>query len=338
MSVKQVNIVISFPSGTPMTLTEEHRNRIKGMSSRIKLHEASELIRAENNGDTHARERLDTMLAEADVFYGFAFPDINLIDRAAKLKWIQAPVAGVERFLTQEVIDSQVVITKAKIHERQISETIFTFILMLARKSLTHFRAQEQKKRERISPIVLHKKTLGILGLGNIGLSTARVAKAFGMKVLATKAHPEGRFSNVDKVLPPSGTGEVLAKSDFVVILLPLTPGTKNIIGEKELKLMKPTAYIINVSRGGVVDENALIKALSENWIAGAGLDVFTTDPGPLPKNSKFWDLPNVIITPHNAGPRDDYEDLLNRQFCLNLKRFMAGKELIGIVDKKLGY
>lgn len=338
MSVELINVVMSFSLGSPMTLTEEHRDQIRAVSSRIKLHEASELVSAENNGDSRARERLDAMLAEADVFYGFAFPNINLIGRTTRLKWIQVPVAGVERFLTQEIVDSRVIVTKAKIHERQISETIFTFILMLARKSLTHFRAQQQKKKEKIIPIVLHKKTLGILGLGNIGRTVARIAKAFGMKVLATKAHPEGRFANVDKLLPSSGFCEVLAQSDFVVILLPLTPETKNLISETELKLMKPTAYLVNVSRGGVVDENALIRALSENWIAGAGLDVFATDPGPIPADSKFWDLSNVIITPHNAGPRDDYEDLLNRQFCLNLRRFMSNRELIGMVDKNLGY
>ena len=337
MSVELINVVMSFPLGSPMTLTEEHRDQIRAVSSRIKLHEASELVSAENNGDSRARERLDAMLAEADIFYGFVYPN-NLIGRATRLKWIQAPVAGTERFLTQEIVDSQVIVTKAKIHERQISETIFTFILMLARKSLTHFRAQQQKKWEKISPTVLHKKTVGILGLGNIGQAVARIAKAFGMKVLATKAHPEGRFVNVDKLLPSSGLREVLAQSDFVVILLPLTPETKNLIGETELKLMKPTAYLVNVSRGGVVDENALIRALSENWIAGAGLDVFTTDPGPLPADSKFWDLPNVIITPHNAGPRGDYAELLNRQFCQNLKRFISGRELIGVVDKKLRY
>jgi len=337
VSVELINVVMSFPLGSPMTLTEEHRDLIRAVSSRIKLHEAAELVSAENNGDSRVRERLDAMLAEADVFYGFAHPN-NLIGRATRLKWIQVPLAGVDPFLTQEIIDSQVIVTKAKIHERQISETVFTFILMLARKSLTHFRAQQQKKGGRIIPTVLHKKTVGILGLGNIGQAVARIAKAFGMKVLATKAHPEGRFVNVDKVLPSSGFREVLAQSDFVVILLPLTPETRNLIGETELRLMKPTAYLVNVSRGGVVDENALIRALSENWIAGAGLDVFTTDPGPLPADSKFWDLPNVIITPHNAGPRDDYVELLNRQFCQNLRRFMSGRELIGVVDKKLRY
>ena len=337
MSIELINIVMSFPLGSPMIPSEECRSQIRAVSSRIKLHDAAELVSTEDNGDSYARERLDAILAEADIFYGFAHPK-NLISRAPRLKWVQVPLAGVDSFLTQEMVDSQVIVTKAKIHERQISETVFTFILMLARKSLTHFRAQQQKEWERIIPTVLHKKTVGILGLGNIGQAVARIAKTFGMKVLATKAHPEGRFVNVDKLLPSSGFREVLAQSDFVVLLLPLTSETKNLIGETELRLMKPTAYLINVSRGGVVDENALIRALSENWVAGAGLDVFTSDPGPLPADSKFWDLPNVIITPHNAGPRGDYVELLNQQFCQNLRRFMSGRELIGVVDKKLRY
>jgi phosphoglycerate dehydrogenase-like enzyme len=320
-----------------MTLSDKGRDQIRAVSSRIKLHEASELISAENGGDASARERLDTMLANADVFYGVGYPK-NLIMRAPGLKWVQVPLAGVDRFLTPEIVTSQVIVTKAKIHERQISETVFTFILMLARKSFTHFRAQQQKEWERIVPTVLHQKTIGILGLGNIGRAVARIAKAFGMKVIATKAHPENRVANVDKLLPASGFRELMSQSDFLVILLPITPETINIIGETELRLMKPTSYLINVSRGGIVDENALIRALSENWIAGAGLDVFTTDPGPLPPESKFWELQNVIITPHNAGPRGDYMELINQQFCQNLKRFMVGRELIGVVDKRLKY
>lgn len=320
-----------------MALSEACRERMRAVSSRIKLSEAAELVSAENSGDSCTREHLDALLSEADVFYGFNLPR-NLVSRAPRLRWIQLPLAGVDPFLTQELVDSPVIVTKAKIHERQISETVFTFILMLARKSLTHFRAQRQKEWEHINPTILHKKTVGILGLGNIGQAVARIAQAFGMKVLATKAHPEGRFSNVDKLLPASGFREVLTESDFVVILLPLTPETNNLIGEAELRLMKPTAYLVNVSRGGIVDETALIRALRENWIAGAGLDVFTTDPGPLPPDSQFWDLPNVIITPHNAGPRGDYIELLNQQFCRNLRRFLTGRELIGVVDKKLRY
>jgi phosphoglycerate dehydrogenase-like enzyme len=320
-----------------MSLSEAAREQIKKVSPRIRLYEVAELVTAENKGDNRAREGLNALLDGAEVFYGFNFPK-NLVSRAPRLRWIQAPLAGVDFLLTQEMVDSPVIVTKAKIHEKQISETVFTFILMLARKSMTHFRAQQQREWKHVIPTVLHKKTIGILGLGNIGHAVARIAKAFGMKVLATKAHPENHLPNVDRLLPASGFREVLAESDFVVILLPLTAETNKLIGKAELKLMKTTAYLVNVSRGGIVDETALIHALKENWIAGAGLDVFTTDPGPLPPDSEFWDLPNVIITPHNAGPRGDYIELLNQQFCRNLKRFLTGRELIGVVDKKLRY
>jgi phosphoglycerate dehydrogenase-like enzyme len=129
---------------------------------------------------------------------------------------------------------------------------------------------------------------------------------------------------------------QLLSDSDFVVLALPLTPETNNLIGEEELLTMKPTAYLINISRGNIVDEAALTRALEENWIAGAGLDVFVTEP--LPIESRLWELPNVIFSPHVAAEIEDYDVQATRLFADNLRRYLSGKRLRNVVDKKRGY
>ncbi len=339
MTAKLINVVIANMPGTP--LTEEKRtqmlSQIQAVSPRISLKDISNVINADRRGETDARLQLDAVLSDAEVFFGMPLPN-DIVSRAPHLKWIQSPLAGTDQFLTPAVVASRIVLTKARIHDVQISETVFSMILMLARRSLEHFRLQEKKQWVRLDPTIIQGKTVGILGLGNIGLAVARLAKAFGMTVLATKAHPDGISKNVDLVLPPSGTREVLSRSDFLVVLLPITADTKNLIGEAEIKLMKPTAYLINVSRGGIVDEQVVSRALKEHWIAGAAFDVFASDPRPLSPVSQLWETPNLIITPHNAGHCLNYAELVTDQFCQNLDQYMAGKTLLGVVDKNLGY
>jgi D-2-hydroxyacid dehydrogenase (NADP+) len=339
MPGKSINVVLANMPGTPLTEEQkrEMRSQIQTVSPRINLKDISNLMNAERRGEASARQQIDDILKDAEVFFGMPLPN-DLVSRAPQLKWIQSPLAGTDQFLTPAIVDSQIVLTKARIHDVQISETVFSMILMLARRSLEHFRLQEKRQWVRLDPTIIQGKTVGILGLGNIGLAVARLAKAFGMTVLATKAHPEANSKNVDFVFPPSGTREVLSRSDFLVVLLPITPDTKNLIGEAELRLMKPTAYLINVSRGGIVDEEVISRALKEHWIAGAAFDVFASDPRPLSPESKLWDTPNLIITPHNAGHCVNYAELVTDQFCKNLNYYIKGKELLGVVDKKLGY
>jgi len=207
---------------------------------------------------------------------------------------------------------------------------------MLAKRAPLLFRMKEQRKWQRVVPGILHSKTLAVLGLGVIGREVARLGKAFGMRVIALEVREMDPGGHVDAVFPPSRLKEVLSQSDYVVVTLPLTPETTRLIGESELRSMKPTAYLVNIARGGIMDEEALIHALSENLIAGAGLDVFVREP--LPVDSKLWELPNVIISPHVAGNREDYNTLAVDLFCENLRRYLDGHELINVVDKKKGY
>jgi len=177
-----------------------------------------------------------------------------------------------------------------------------------------------------------------VIGLGHIGSELARLARCFGMKVIATRRsvteHSRARY--VDQLIPRQRLPDLLSQSDFVALTLPSTSETTHLIGEKELRLMKQTAIIINIGRGNIIDEEALIKALQEHWIAGAGLDVFTSEP--LPQDSPLWDLPNVIFTPHIAGSMEDYNAQSTSVFIENLKRFLEGKRLLRIVNKKRGY
>jgi D-2-hydroxyacid dehydrogenase (NADP+) len=335
MQKQRINILLSFPKG--MGPSQEKQNLINNVSRRIHLSDASSLVNPEIAGDFSSQQELDELLAGIEIFFG-APPPVNLIQRSPNLKWIHSPLAGVEPFLKQDIVSSNVVLTKASIHAEQIGETVFNMILMLARHSLDYFRQQQHKEWKRVNPTILKSKTLGIVGLGNIGRQVAHLAKAFGMKVIATKGHPEGHYRNVDRVLPANELVQLLSESDFVVLLVPLTPQTRNLIGETELKAMKPNSCIINVSRGGVVNENALAKALREKWISGAAADVFACEPSPLSPQDDLWNTPNLIITPHIAGMRDDYDDLLIDQFIINLRKYIARRPILNQVNKSLGY
>jgi phosphoglycerate dehydrogenase-like enzyme len=174
--------------------------------------------------------------------------------------------------------------------------------------------------------------------LGKVGEGIARAAKAFDMRVVATRRHVTEQETSaaVDTLYPSDRLPEMLGESDFVVVTVALTKETQKLIGERELRAMKPTAYIINIARGSVIDEAALTKALKEKWIAGAGLDVFEKEP--LPQNSELWTLPNVIITPHVAGLMPDYNARAMEVFCENLKRYLAGQPLINVINRTRGY
>lgn len=319
-------------------MSDECRQQITEVSPRVKLTDVSDLSRDERRRDTAASEKLDALLAEAEVVYGLRLPQ-NVISRAPKLKWIQVMSAGVDFFLDAEMLASSVILTNASgIHATPIAEFVLGRMLMFAKQASWCFQLQQEKRWERFTPSVLRSKTVGIVGLGSIGREVARLAKAFGMRVLATRrsAKRVGRARYVDTMLPPDRLWWLLAESDFVVLTLAFTPETNKLIGKKELQMMKPTAYLINIARGGVVDEAVLIRALEEHWIAGAGLDVFATEP--LPVDSRLWELPNIILSPHVSGGMEDYTQRVTELFSENLRRYLSGQKLLNVVDKKKGY
>jgi len=332
--VDAVNVVVTSPVG------EEGLDRIGSVRSNVRVLDASAMLTLSGGvpvepQDASVKARLDAMLAEAEIIYGF-IPG-NIMARAPNLKWINAPSAGVDRFLAPDVVASPVILTNSRgIHPVQVGEMALEMILMLAKKAPFFFRMKERREWHRVVPDILRGRTLAVLGLGAIGMEVARLGKAFGMRVIALDVRGMDPHEDVDALFPPSALKEVLSQGDYVVVSLPLTGQTRDLIGGKELLSMKRTACLVNIARGGIVDEDALVRALKEEQIAGAALDVFATEP--LPPQSGLWDLPNVIISPHVAGIRQDYAALAVDLFCENLRRYLDGREMLNVVDKEKGY
>ncbi len=277
-------------------------------------------------------------LSEAEVLltYGVRL-DSELMEKTQRLRWVHAMTTGIDKFLTFKLPEKDVILTSSKgIHANQMTEHVFGFMISFMRHFPFYFAQQQNagwKKREMGT---LAGKTLGIMGLGSIGQELARRAKVFDMKVIGTKKNPEP-LAFVDEVLAAVDFRLLIPRVDFLVLLVPYTEETHQLIGRGELSLMKKDAYLINVSRGDVVDQKALIEVLEEKIIAGAGLDV--TIPEPLPPDSKLWALDNVLITPHVGGVEPDYTDRVIDIFCKNLEQYRRGETpSLNLVDLKRGY
>ncbi len=277
--------------------------------------------------------------AEAEVIHAGRWSD-ELWKSAPKLEWVQTGGAGVERFLTPDFVASPIVLTNAQgIYAAPIADQVMAFVLHFSR--LFNELMRRQMNREwadwgEYDPDELVGKTLGVVGLGGIGSQVAKRANGFGMRVIAARKRPERPPELAHEVRAAEELPWLLRESDYVALCAALTPKTRHLIGEDQLELMKRTAYLINVGRGGLVDEPALVAALKRGRIAGAGLDVFEEEP--LPSDSPLWDMPNVMITPHNAGSSPRSHDRLMELFRENLRRYVAGEELVNVVDKDAGY
>ena len=204
-------------------------------------------------------------------------------------------------------------------------------MLRVAKRMDAWAEAQRERNWESLATEEVTGKTVGIVGVGNIGGEVARLAKAFRMQVIGCRRR-QRRVRYVDELVPPDRLGELLARSDYVVLALPLTSDTEGLFGEEELRAMRDDAWLINISRGQVVNEPMLLRALKERWIAGACLDVFQEEP--LPEESELWSLPNVIVTPHNSGRSPLNLERGTELFLENLRRFAAGRPLRNRVRK----
>lgn len=267
----------------------------------------------------------------------------EVLEAATHLKWAHIPWAGVDNLL-DAIRKTPAIVTCGKgVFNAPMADHVFALLLALTRHIPFFIRQQIANiwRREVKSPYPLTDlwgKTMGIVGLGNIGREVARRAQAFGMRVLAVKRRPVPLAEEpVDGLfLGYEGLRLMLPECDIVVVTAALTPETRHLLGRNELASMKRGALLINVSRGALVDESALIEALQSGQLAGAGLDVFEEEP--LPSNSPLWQLPNVVLTPHIGGASDQTRQRQFERFMDNLQRFLAGEELIGIVDKEAGY
>ncbi|HLH73976.1 MAG TPA: D-2-hydroxyacid dehydrogenase [Chloroflexota bacterium] len=253
---------------------------------------------------------------------------------APRLRWLHIAGAGVDGFSIAGLRDAPFVIThKVRGSVIPMAEHVMAQILLIARRALEYRALQAERRWARASEwptselIQIHGKTLGLVGLGHAGLAIARRAKPFGMRVVGVKRTTVDRLPHVDAVYPSDRLGEMLAQVDFVAVTAPLTDQTYHLIGEAELRAMKPTAYLINNSRGPIIDEEALIRALQEGRLAGASLDVFEHEP--LDPASPLWDMPNVIVTPHCGGVGPNLAEDTAQEIATNLRRFVAGRPLL---------
>ena len=292
----------------------------------------------------------------AEVLYISGRAAIPPLEQAPNLRWVQTHWAGIDQLVDEEIWHSDIQLTTASgIHAPNMSQYVMAQILAWANRVpgwLAQQRRGEWPKQRwlKFVPDDLRGRTMGILGYGSLGREVARVAKAFGLTVLATKrdarqikdygytlpgaGDPDGVMA--DRIYPAAAVRSMVAECDYVVVTLPLTPATRALVDETLLREMKPETFLVNVGRGPVVDESALIKALKKGWIAGAGLDVFETEP--LPEKSPLWSMDNAIISPHVSGFTSHYDDRAIDLFNENLGRYLAGDPLLNLVDRSAGY
>jgi D-2-hydroxyacid dehydrogenase (NADP+) len=307
---------------------------------RLVWRRSSEMAKATEESEEDARRGLDEALAQAEVLLTLSTMPTDLLSRAPRLKWIQLTSAGADRLVNREVLQAGIPVTTAGgIHVTPIGEYVLGMVIMLAKGWPHLFRAQQAREWARLTPQELEGKTVGVIGLGNVGQEVARLAKLMGMRVLGVRRSGEPLESGeylVDGIFGPLDLLHVLSQSDYVVLAVPLTEETHHLMGELAFQAMKPSAYLINVSPGAVVDETALLRALKVGLIGGAGLDVFESEP--LPTESELWRLHNVIISPHIAGETAHYNEGAVALFCDNLRRYLADEPLLNLVDPQRGY
>jgi D-2-hydroxyacid dehydrogenase (NADP+) len=286
-----------------------------------------------------SREELLREIPGADVLFSFIVPE-EAMKQADNLRWLHFASAGVEKSLTPSLRAKKIKISCSRgIHAATIAEYVIMQMLAFSKNLRTAYWFQERRQWQFEALLQgkfdLEGKTVAIIGLGSIGQRVARFARAFDMRVIGTVNTPR-KLANVDKLYPPSKLGECLRQADFVVLSAPVTETTFHLLGERELSLMKRSAYLINIGRGKLVDEKALIAALESKQIAGAALDVFDTEP--LPESSPLWGMENVSVTPHYSGMAENLWEKVAARFCENAILFKEGKRLIGTVNIKKGY
>jgi phosphoglycerate dehydrogenase-like enzyme len=285
------------------------------------------------------RESYLANVPDAEIIFSKQFPP-GTLDLAQKLRWVQAGTAGVNHLLAAGIADREIILTNARgAHGTPIAEQTIALMFAFANRLPTLIRAQDKHKHVAKQVIAekfeLAGQTICVIGLGDIGGTLAEKAQVLGMRVLGVRRTTEP-FPGLDAQYTPEQLLDALPQADHVALCLPLTDATTAIVGEQELRAMKPSAHIYNVGRGASIEPNALLRALQEGWIAGAGLDC--TDPEPLPEDSPMWDLDNVILAQHTSGSSPYNADRITQIFLDNLGRYRRGEPLQNVVDMVQGY
>jgi phosphoglycerate dehydrogenase-like enzyme len=309
----------------PEDLTRDALERIQAIQPAARL-----VITAE-------RREIETVLDDIEIAAAH-FP-VQMIPHAPNLRWFQQWGAGTDWLMRYpDIASGDFILTNASgVHSVPISEHILSYLLAFSRGLPGTIRAQQQGKwLEDVSSFELSGKTMLLVGVGAIGRRTALLASALGMRVIGVRRSPGHDYPGIQQMVSSGELPRYLPEADFVVLTVPLTRETQGMINAAALAKMKPSAYLINIGRGQTVDEPALVFALQNGQIAGAGLDVFVTEP--LPPDSPLWKMENVIITPHASGSTPYYNERALNIFIDNLERYTQGKPLKNVVDKKRGY
>ena len=257
--------------------------------------------------------------------------------RASRLRWVHAAAAGVDLVLFPAFAMSDVTLTNSKgVFDSAMAEYALALMLALAKDLPKTLRLQGEHIWAHREPQSLRGKRLVVLGVGGIGTTVGRIASAFGMRVTGVGRKSRVNVAPFDRIASVAELPDLIPQADFVMLALPLTPDTKGLYSRALLKRMRASAYLINLGRGAVADEAALIEALRAGRIAGAALDVFEVEP--LPPNHPFWAMPNVIVSPHMSGDVPEVTSALVELFLSNLARFRRGEKLMNEVDKRLGF
>jgi phosphoglycerate dehydrogenase-like enzyme len=276
-------------------------------------------------------------LPEAEVIYGVALP-VDVLERAPRLRWMANALSGSDHLTSLGLPNERVVMTSSKgVAAASIAEFVLAQLLALFKGLPQRLQHQRAHRWQRLEFGNLRGATLGIVGLGEIGTEVARLAQAFGMRVLAARRRPGAALpAGVDAVYPPERLREMLAQCDAVALTVAYTPQTRRLLGAEEFAAMRQGAFVVNVSRGEVLDEEAFASAVRGGHLGGGALDVFVQEP--LPAESPLWDLPNVIISAHNPIGKDNHQQRAVQRFIANLERYLRGEVLQYQVDPLLGY
>jgi phosphoglycerate dehydrogenase-like enzyme len=289
----------------------------------------------------------DSPLDDVEVLLRGPMPAANfdrLLSRCPRLAWVHSATAGVERVLTPEAAERGLIITNARgVFSEPIAEYTMMMILSIVRRMPELLELQRERTWQPLPARELRQVTIGIVGLGSIGRGVARLAIAFGARVIATRRDPDRGSDGIDaipegidRILAHEQLPELLAESDFVVLGLPLTPETDKLMNAQRLAMMKAGSWLINVARGRLVDQRALLRALRSGPLEGAVLDTLWEEP--LPASSPLWDAPGLIITPHTSWSSGRVLDRSIELFCDNLARYRDGREMLNLVDPGVGY
>ena len=288
-----------------------------------------------------AKSPEETIREAADAEVLFGWPTAEAIREAKRLRWVQAHSAGMDWMAgLTELIESDIVVTSmGAAFAATMVEHVFALLFFLTR-GLRHLDAQQRQRAWPrplgVEPVGLSGLTLGVLGFGHIGRGVGRVGHALGMRVVAVDVHEIPRPDYLADFWRLDGLPNLLRQTDVLVVAVPLTTETRGMLGTAQLDLLKPSAYVIGISRGEIIDEGALATRLKAGRLAGAGLDAFATEP--LPPESELWDAPNLIITPHCSGVSRQTTDGCWQVFKENLARYLAGRPLLNVFDKRRGY